>query len=148
MVSNGETGSAIPHPTDPNIVYTVGTASPVGVGGAFVKNNLATGQNEHRNLYPAPAFGLDLKDLEDRIQWDLDFIHSVHEPGTFYTASQRVWRSRDEGMSWEPISGDLTNNIRERQKITGTPWLSEYFGQETFSTIHRLVESPHERAWL
>ena len=45
-------------------------------------------------------------------------------------------------MSWEVISPDLTNDIKERQKITGTPWLSEYFGQEVYSTIHRIDESP------
>ena len=28
--------------------------------------------------------------------------------------------------------------------VAGTPWLPEYFGQEIFSTIHRLEESPHE----
>jgi hypothetical protein len=45
-------------------------------------------------------------------------------------------------LTWEVISGDLTNNLKERQKITGTPWLSEYFGQEIYSTIKRMDESP------
>ena len=148
VVGNGETGAVVPHPTDPNIVYTIGTASTIGPGGSFVKNNLATGQNEHRNLYPAPAFGLDLKDLDDRIQWDLDFVHSVHEPGTFYMGSQRVWRSRDEGMSWEPISGDLTNNERDKQVRAGSDWLPEYFGQEYYSTISRIAESPVQKGVL
>jgi hypothetical protein len=29
-------------------------------------------------------------------------------------------------------------------EVAGAPWMPEYFGQETFSTIHRLEESPHE----
>ena len=148
LVGNGETGSAIPHPSDPDIVYTVSSGSPMGVGGSFTKNNLATGQNEYRNLLPEPAFGLDLKDLEDRIQWDLQVIHSVHEPGTFYTASQRVFRTRDEGMTWEPISGDLTNNERDKQVRAGSDWLPEYFGQEYYSTISRLAESPVKKGVL
>jgi hypothetical protein len=48
----------------------------------------------------------------------------------------------DEGLNWEVISDDLTNDIKDRQKITGTPWLSEYFGQEIHSTIKRITESP------
>ncbi len=148
VVGNGETGSVIPHPTDPDIVYTISTGAPMGVGGSFTKNNLATEQNEFRSLLPEPAFGLDLSDLEDRIQWDLQAIHSVHEPGTFYMASQRVWRTRDEGMTWEPISGDLTNNERDKQVRAGSGWLPEYFGQEYYSTISRLAESPVKKGVL
>jgi len=33
-------------------------------------------------------------------------------------------------------------------KVAGSPWLPEYFGQEIFSTIHRLEESPHEKGVL
>ena len=46
------------------------------------------------------------------------------------------------------ISGDLTHNMEDKMKVAGAPWLPEYFGQETFSTIHRLVESPHEKGVL
>ncbi|MFZ9003601.1 MAG: WD40/YVTN/BNR-like repeat-containing protein, partial [Robiginitalea sp.] len=46
------------------------------------------------------------------------------------------------------ISPDLTNNIKERLKITGTPWLSEYFGQEIYSTIKRLDESPLQQGLI
>jgi photosystem II stability/assembly factor-like uncharacterized protein len=148
VVGSGETGSAVPHPTDADIVYTVSSGSGMGVGGSFTRNNLATGQNEYRNLLPEPAFGLDLKDLDDRIQWDLQFIHSVHEPGTFYMGSQRVWRTRDEGMTWEPISGDLTRNERDKQLKAGSGWLPEYFGQEYYSTISRLAESPVKKGVL
>ena len=51
----------------------------------------------------------------------------------------------DEGMSWEPISKDLTKDHKDQQKITGTPWLPEYFGQEIYSTIARMAESPVKR---
>ena len=33
----------------------------------------------------------------------------------------------------------------EAPAVAGSPWLPEYFGQEIFSTIHRLQESPHEQ---
>jgi hypothetical protein len=51
-------------------------------------------------------------------------------------------------MTWEKISDDLTQNMNDKMKVAGSPWLPEYFGQETFSTIHRLAESPHEKGVL
>ena len=66
----------------------------------------------------------------------------LHDGKTIYLGGNVVFKSTDEGLTWEVISPDLTNNIKERQKITGTPWLSEYFGQEIYSTIKRLDESP------
>jgi hypothetical protein len=51
-------------------------------------------------------------------------------------------------MSWEVISGDLTHNRTDKMEVAGSPWLPEYFGQEIFSTIHRLEESPHEEGVL
>jgi hypothetical protein len=51
-------------------------------------------------------------------------------------------------MTWEKISDDLTHNMTDKMKVAGTPWLPEYFGQEIFSTIHRLAESPHEEGYI
>ena len=51
-------------------------------------------------------------------------------------------------MTWEKISDDLTHNMTDKMKVAGSSWLPEYFGQEIFSTIHRLVESPHEQGVL
>ena len=59
-------------------------------------------------------------------------------------AGNVVFRTRDEGMTWEVISPDLTHNMTDKMAVAGSPWLPEYFGQEIFSTIHRLEESPHE----
>jgi hypothetical protein len=51
-------------------------------------------------------------------------------------------------MTWEVISPDLTHNRTDKMEVAGAPWLPEYFGQEIFSTIHRLEESPHEQGVL
>ena len=44
-------------PDDPNIVFNVSNGSPMGGGAAFTRNNLKTGQNEVRNIWPEPIFG-------------------------------------------------------------------------------------------
>ena len=73
---------------------------------------------------------------------------SPHDPDTIYFAGNVVFRTRDEGLTWEKISDDLTHNMEDKMEVAGTPWLPEYFGQEVFSTIHRLAESPHEKGYI
>jgi len=141
IIGNGETGNAIPSPNDPNIVYNIASGSTMGGGAPFTKNNLTTGQNEVRPILPEPVFGKHAHQLKYRFNWDTPIIISPHDSKTIYSAGNVVFMTTDEGMTWEAISGDLTNDIKERQLITGTPWLSEYFGQEIYSTIHRIDES-------
>ncbi|MCK5700893.1 MAG: glycosyl hydrolase, partial [Cyclobacteriaceae bacterium] len=142
IIGNGEISSVIPNPDDPNIVYNISAGAPMGSGAPFTVNNIATGQNEVRSVWPTPLFGLNGYDLKYRFNWDLAYFVSPHNPKTIYLGGNVVFKTTDEGLNWEVISGDLTNNIKERLKITGTPWLSEYFGQEIYSTIKRLDESP------
>lgn len=142
LIGNGEISSVIPNPEDPNIVYNMSGGAPMGSGAPFTVNNIATGQNEVRSVWPVPLFGLNGYDLKYRFNWDTPFLISPHDSKTIYLGGNVVFKTTDEGLTWEVISPDLTNDIKERQKITGTGWLSEYFGQEIYSTIKRLTESP------
>lgn len=142
IIGNGEISSVIPNPDDLNIVYNISGGAPMGSGAPFTVNNIATGQNEVRSVWPVPLFGLNGYDLKYRFNWDLAYFLSPHDSKTIYLGGNVVFKTTDEGLNWEVISPDLTNDLKERQKITGTPWLSEYFGQEIYSTIKRLDESP------
>ena len=142
IIGNGEISSVIPNPEDPNIVYNISGGAPMGSGAPFSVNNIATGQNEVRSVWPVPLFGLNGYDLKYRFNWSTPYFVSPHDSKTIYLGGNVVFKTTDEGLNWEVISEDLTNDIKDRQKITGTPWLSEYFGQEIYSTIKRLTESP------
>jgi len=144
-VGNGETGRAIPDPDDNNIVFSISSGSTVGGGAPFTKNNIKTGQNEVRSIWPEPIFGLNASDMPYRFNWNTPFFISKYDHDTIYSAGNVVFKSTDEGLTWEVISGDLTRDLKDKQVITGTPWLPEYFGQEVYSTIQRLAESPVER---
>jgi hypothetical protein len=147
-IGNGETGRAIPKPGDPNIVYGLSTGATFGGATMFTVNNLKTGQTEPRPIWPEILFGTPASEFKYRFNWQAPFLVSPHDPGTIYFAGNVVFRTRDEGMTWEVISGDLTHNMTDKMKVAGSKWLPEYFGQETFSTIHRLEESPHEKGVL
>jgi photosystem II stability/assembly factor-like uncharacterized protein len=148
LVSNGETGDIFVDPDDPNIVFSMSSGSPMGGGAPFTRNNLKTGQNEVRNIWPEPIFGLNASDMQYRFQWDTPFLISKYDHDTIYSAGNVMFKSTDEGLSWEVISGDLTRDLKDKQLIAGTPWLPEYFGQEVYSTINRLAESPLQQGVL
>jgi photosystem II stability/assembly factor-like uncharacterized protein len=148
LVGNGETSSVIPNPENPNIVYSISGGAPMGSGAPFTVNNLATGQNQVRSVYPVPSFGYNAYDLKYRFNWDTPFFISPHDAKTIYLGGNVLFKTTDEGLHWEVISPDLTNDLKERQKIKGTPWLSEYFGQEIYSTIKRMEESPLKKGLI
>ena len=148
FIGNGETGRLLPKPGDPNITYSLSTAATFGGAAHFTINNVETGQNETRSVWPEILFGTPASEFTYRFNWQAPFLVSPHDPNTIYFAGNVVFRSRDEGMSWEVISGDLTHNRTDKMEVAGSPWLPEYFGQEIFSTIHRLEESPHEEGVL
>jgi photosystem II stability/assembly factor-like uncharacterized protein len=144
FISSGETGAVIPKPGDPNIVYTLTTGATFGGATMFTVSNLKTGQNEPRPIWPEILFGTPASEFKYRFNWQAPFFVSPHDPETIYFAGNVVFRTRDEGRTWEVISDDLTHNMTDKMKVAGSDWLPEYFGQEIFSTIHRMAESPHE----
>jgi photosystem II stability/assembly factor-like uncharacterized protein len=148
FIGSGETGRALPKPGDPNIVYSLATGASFGGATQFTINNLTTGQSETRPLWPEILFGTPASEFKYRFNWQAPFLVSPHDIDTIYMAGNVVFRTRDEGMTWEVISPDLTHNMTDKMAVAGSPWLPEYFGQEIFSTIHRLEESPHEQGVL
>ncbi len=145
IVGNGETGPAIPDPDDNNVVFSLASGAPTGGGAPFAKNILSTEQSEVRSLLPDPIFGRNASDMPYRFNWDTPFFISRYDADTIFLAGNVVFKSTDEGMSWVPISADLTKDHKDKQVITGTPWLPEYFGQEVYSTVARMAESPVKR---
>ena len=62
-----------------------------------------------------------------------------------YAAGNHVFRSRDEGMSWEEISPDLSLNDPARQGPSGGDITAENAGAEVHATCASVVESPHRQ---
>ena len=56
--------------------------------------------------WPEAGYGVPPKDLKYRFQWTFPIHFSPHDPSTLYTTSQYVWRSKNQGASWDKISGD------------------------------------------
>jgi hypothetical protein len=69
---------------------------------------------------------------------------SPHDPDIIYYGSQHLHRSRDKGVTWETISPDLTWNPPHAQGGSGEPITRDVTGEEFYSTLYAITESPHQ----
>jgi photosystem II stability/assembly factor-like uncharacterized protein len=90
VTAGGESGEIAPDPADPDIVY----------GGTVEKLDLKSGQT--RDVDPTLAFPGDY-----RATWTLPLTWGKRDHALYF-GNQRIWRTRDGGGSWQPISPDLT----------------------------------------
>ena len=56
-----------------------------------------------------------------------------------------VHRTRDEGVTWDVISPDLTWNDPTYQIVPGNPITRDVTGEEVYSSIYSMAESPRDR---
>ena len=128
-------------PGNPDIVYAEWQQ------GNLVRVDKTTGEMVY--IQPQPGAG----EPAERFNWDAPILVSPHEPKRLYFASHRVWRSDDRGDSWQPISGDLTQNqARIELPIMGStqgwdmPW--DVLAMSNYNTITSVAESPLQAGLL
>ncbi|HEY7984582.1 MAG TPA: hypothetical protein VID73_10470 [Ktedonobacterales bacterium] len=140
----GESGYIAISPNPPHTVF--GGAIGTGAGhGRLIAWNPETGQKRNVTVWPdtyGRGVGADV--MKYRFQWTFPIECSPHEPGTLYACSNVVHRSRDEGHTWEVISGDLTRNDPAKLVSSGGPITADNSGAEIYCTIFAFRESPHE----
>ena len=133
-----ETGPIIPHPKDPNIVY--GSCK-----GQYSVMSLRTGQEKQYWIGAQSLYGNPSSDLIYRMQRVSPMALSPHDPDVLYYGSQYVHRTRDKGVTWEKISPDLTAKPECCQGASGEPITRDVTGEEFYSTLYAITESPLER---
>ncbi len=133
-----ETGPIIPHPRDEHIVYG-------NCKGQFSWTNLNTGQQKAYWIGGQSLYGNDARDLIWRFQRTTPMATSPHDPDVLYYGSQYLHRTRDKGITWETISPDLTAFDPCCQGASGEPITRDVTGEEFYSTLYAITESPHEK---
>jgi len=134
-----ETGPIMPHPTNPDTVY--GSCK-----GQYSRMSMRTGQEKHYWVGAQSLYGNATKDMIYRFQRVSPMEVSPHDPRVIYYGSQVVHRTRDEGVTWEAMSPDLTWNPPDKRAVySGTPITVDNTGEEFFSTLYSIRESPLER---
>jgi len=137
-VGGGESGTIAVRPDDPNVVYAG------SFGGHLTRYDHRTRQVQDIGVWPDDPMGWGAGDLKYRFQWTFPVAVSVHDPNVLYVTSQHVHRSRDEGMSWETISPDLTRNDPATLGMSGGPITKDNVSTEYYGTVFAFAESPVE----
>ena len=133
-----ETGPIMPHPLNPEIVY--GSCK-----GQYGVMNLKTGQEKSYWIGGQSLYGNPAGDLIYRMQRVSPMAVSPHDPDVLYYGSQYVHRTRDKGVTWEKISPDLTAHPDCCQGVSGEPITRDVTGEEFYSTLYAITESPLEK---
>ena len=133
-----ETGPIMPHPLNPEIVY--GSCK-----GQYGVMNLKTGQEKSYWIGAQSLYGNPASDLIYRMQRVSPMATSPHDPEVLYYGSQYVHRTRDKGVTWEKISPDLTARPECCQGASGEPITRDVTGEEFYSTLYAITESPLEK---
>jgi photosystem II stability/assembly factor-like uncharacterized protein len=134
-IGGGESGYIAIRPDDPNVVFAG------NYQGIITRYDRRTGQSRNIMVWPESSAGEGAIDVKHRFQWTCPIVLSPHDPNTLYHAGNRVFRSRDEGTSWQAISPDLTRNDPTKLGPSGGPVTKDNTGAEYYCTVFAFVES-------
>jgi photosystem II stability/assembly factor-like uncharacterized protein len=137
-VGGGESGYIAPSPKDPNIFYA-------GSQGALLSRyDRRTGMERDIEVYPRFFSGEAAATLPDRWQWTFPIVFSPFDANTLYTSSQFLYKTTNDGQSWQKISGDLTKHDPKTLGDSGGPITHDQNGPEIFGTIFTIAPSHKE----
>jgi photosystem II stability/assembly factor-like uncharacterized protein len=135
QVGGGESGYIAPDPEDTDVFYAG------SYGGLLTRINRRTGERRAINVWPDNPMGFSSKDITERFQWTYPIVIPPTDPNTLYVTSQHVWKSTNEGQTWQKISGDLTRADPSTLGPSGGPITLDQTGVETYATIFTLAPS-------
>ncbi len=137
-VGGGESGYIAPHPSNPNLFYA-------GSQGALLTRfDRRTGQARDIQVYPLFFSGESAGSLPERWQWTFPIVFSPLDSDVLYTSSQHLWKTTDDGHSWQKISPDLTRHDPKTLGDSGGPITHDQNGPEIYGTIFTIAPSRKE----
>ena len=104
-----------------------------------------TMQDKDIQPYPSTNLGYEAKAMKYRYNWNAPLINSPHDARIMYYGGNVLFKTSDGGMTWMPISGDLTRNEPAKQGQGGGPFTNEGAGGENYNTIYAVAESSLEK---
>ena len=134
-VGGGESGYIAPDPQDKDVFYAG------SYGGLLTRTNVRTGERRSINVWPDNPMGFSSGDITERFQWTYPIVIAPTNPDVLYVTSQHVWKSVNEGQSWQRISPDLTRHDPSTLGPSGGPITLDQTGVETYGTIFTLAPS-------
>jgi photosystem II stability/assembly factor-like uncharacterized protein len=134
-VGGGESGYIAPDPQDKDVFYAG------SYGGLLTRTNVRTGERRAINVWPDNPMGFSSGDITERFQWTYPIVIAPTNPDVLYVTSQHVWKSTNQGQTWQRISPDLTRHDPTTLGPSGGPITLDQTGVETYGTIFTLAPS-------
>jgi len=134
-VGGGESGYIAPDPTDTDVFFAG------SYGGYISRLNRRTGQRRQVDVWPDNPMGWGSESITERFQWTFPIVFSPVDPKTLFVSSQHLFRTRNEGQSWERISPDLTRHDPKTMQPSGGPITKDNTGVETYAVIFTIAPS-------
>src|SRR3954468_21953430 len=135
-VGGGESGYIAPDPQNTDVFYAG------SYGGLLTRINRRTGEQRAINVWPDNPMGFSSADITERFQWTYPIVIAPTDPKTIYVTSQHVWKSTNEGQSWQQISPDLSRHDPATMGDSGGPITLDQTGVETYAVVFALAPSP------
>jgi photosystem II stability/assembly factor-like uncharacterized protein len=137
-VGGDERDYDIPFPGNPDIVYGS------GLGGRLSRWDARTGQVQNVAPWPISSYGQDPRTVRYRTTWITALAISKLAPHAIYLGAQVLFRSLDEGQSWEIVSPDLTGATTNAPDCAGNVPV-ERARACGFGVISTIAPSPLEK---
>jgi photosystem II stability/assembly factor-like uncharacterized protein len=120
-------------PSDPDYVYAEAQGGNIG------RVNRHT--HGRRDIQPKANYKEKL-----RWNWNTPIALSPTDKNTLYIGSQFLFRSRNQGQTWDRISPDLSTNDPEKQKQEQSGGVTvDNSAAEMHTTIYSISESPKDK---
>ena len=121
-------------PRNPDIFYAG------SYGGLITRLDRRTGQEREVNPYPDNPMGYGSADIAERFQWTFPIVMAPTDPRIIYVGSQHVWKSTNEGQSWDE---DQPGPDASRSEDDGAVGRADHQGQHR---RRNLRDGVHDRA--
>ena len=141
-VGGGESGWIQPDPKNPDVVFAG------SYDGLLTRYEHRTGQLRNITVWPDNPMGAGAEAMKYRFQWTFPIFLSPHDPAVLYAGGNVLFKSTNEGQSWQPISGDLTRDDKSKQGPSGGPITKDNTSVEYYCTLFTGAESPAKKGLI
>jgi photosystem II stability/assembly factor-like uncharacterized protein len=139
-VGGDERDYMVPKPGDPRTVFGS------GLGGTISRFDEETRQSADISAWPLNSYGADPQTVRYRYTWITPLVISPLPPHAMYLGAQVLFRSLDDGQSWDTVSPDLSGK-RADSGTCDNPSL-EQARACGYGVVFSIAPSPHDTATI